>query len=120
MQDIFSHKIFRLYDLAALHQQYLFLQNQTKWESVPLEYFSSQIQASEMNPARLANDLADQALLFHFQFTRDNLLESKEAVKAAVGAYSNQLSGLVRDCVAARPDLGNVLFDAAQVSWSCC
>jgi hypothetical protein len=120
VQDIFSQKIFRLYDLAALHQRYSFLQNQTKWERVPLEYFTMKIQASRMNPARLANDLADQAFDFHSQFTCSDLLESTKVVKRIVGRYSDELSSLVRDCVVARPELSDMIFDTAQVRWRSC
>lgn len=68
-----------------------------------------------MSPARLANDFADQALSFHSQFTRDDLLKSKEAVKTAVRTYTTEVSSLVRDCVVARPDLSGVLFETAKV-----
>jgi hypothetical protein len=113
---MFSQKIFRLYDLAAIDQQLLFLsQNQSKWQSLSLEYFSMQIQASQMNPMRLANDLADHAFYFHSQFTRSDLLESNKVVKRIVGRYSDELTYLVRDCVAATPHLGDLLFDTAQV-----
>ena len=95
LREIFSQKIFRLYDLATLNQRYLFLQNQSKWQRLPLEYFLAQIQASRMSPKRLANDLAHQAFYFHSQFTRSNFLESKKAVKAIVGKFSDELSILV-------------------------
>lgn len=68
-----------------------------------------------MSPTRLANDLADHAFYFHSQFTRSDLLESNKVVKRIVGRYSNELANLVRDCVVARPDLSDMLFDTAQV-----
>jgi hypothetical protein len=118
IQDIFSQKIFRSYDLAALNQRYLFLsQNQGRWQSLSVEYFLAQIMGSRMQPALLANDIADQAFYFHSQFTHADLLESKEAVKKAVGRYSDELSGVVRDCIVARPDLSDLLFDTAQACW---